>query len=90
MFKVKGISVLEELGFIEYSSGYSKKIAVGDYDFIDFSIETQMLKKVKFIENEFVYEDLTYEDLYIIVNKSLNVKTDKIKKYIEKNFERIN
>ena len=39
MFRVKYISVLEELGFKEYRSGYSKKIAIEGFDFIEFDYE---------------------------------------------------
>lgn len=89
MFRVKYISVLEELGFKEYRSGYSKKIAIEGFDFIEFDTEKLVLKKVKFSEDKFIEEDVTYENLQLVVSNSLKITLEEIKKYIEKNFERI-
>lgn len=89
MFKVKNISILEELKFQKYRSGYSKKIAIDGYDFIDFDTESLLLKKVKFIENQFEYNDINYKDLLLIVCKSLKITIEEAQKYIERYFDRL-
>lgn len=86
MYRVKDISVLEELGFKKYRSGYSKKLLIDNCDFIEFDTKELVFKKVKFVETEFIYDEVTYEDLYLIIKKSLNIENEEVKKYIEINF----
>lgn len=89
MYIAKNDKVLLDLGFKEYRNGYSKKYLNKDYNFIDILYENFILKKVKFVEKEFVYENIEYDDLYLLVKYSLKLNdSELIKKYIEENFRK--
>lgn len=90
MFIVKNLDILKKLGFKEYRSGYSKKITLCDgFEFIDVLFEDLVLKKVKFVENKFIYEISDKIDLHMLIYQSLQKDSKSAENYIKKYFKYI-
>lgn len=90
MYKIKNIKALEDLGFKEYKSGYSKKFKLCDgYNVLDILFDDLIVKKFKFVENKFIYEFVDKVDLYVLINKTLKLNQIDTYEFINKNFEEI-
>ena len=70
MYIVKNVEDLENFGYKKYKDGYSKQIR-GEYDFLDIDFNDLIVRKVKFVEKEFVYEYASKEDIKKLIEKDI-------------------
>lgn len=79
MYKVKDFEKLKEFGFKEYKSGFSKKVIGKNYDFLDVTFDDRIVKTVKIVNGNFVYEIAEKSDLADLIKGKVVKKADDCK-----------